>query len=150
MIDHNVPAPEGAPRWAPVPAAPAALTTAYESLAGTSMAGAAEIVVKALDAAGLLQAPGENAELRALIARATGYSALYRQQCENGQHLPWFAEVTVPVACPWCEIARLQEVEQRHQAAQHQQQPVDVPVPTIAPPVAVTSVPLTKRPGGGL
>lgn len=150
VIDPNVPVPQGAPRWAPVPAAPAALTAAYDALAGTSMAGAAEIVVKALDTGGMLQAPGENSELRALVAQATGYSALYTQTCETGQHRHWFAEVIVPVPCPWCMIARLQDVERRHQATQHQQQPAAVQAPTIAPPVAVTPASLTERPGGGL
>jgi hypothetical protein len=108
VIDSNPPVPQSAPAWAPVPATSAALTAAYAALAGTSMAGAASIVVTALDAAGLLQAPGENTELRAMVAQATGYSSLYTQTCENGQHREWFAEVAQAVACPWCQIAQLQ------------------------------------------
>jgi hypothetical protein len=106
--DPNLTTPESAPTGEPVPAASTALNTAYAALAGTSMAGAASIVVTALDAAGLLQAPGENIQLRRLVAQATGYSALYTQTCENGQHREWFAEVAEAVACPWCLIARLQ------------------------------------------
>jgi hypothetical protein len=106
--DLNPTALQSTPPWAPVPAAPAALTAAYAALAGTSMAGAASIVVTALDAAGLLQAPGENTALRQLVAQATGYSALYTQTCEHGQHREWYAEVAEAIECPWCLVARLQ------------------------------------------
>lgn len=108
MKDPSLTAPEHSPHWAPVPAVPAALAVAYDALAGTSMAGAATIVVTGLDAAGMLQAPGENAELRGLVAQASGYSALYRQECAAGQHREWFADVAEAVPCPWCEIAQLQ------------------------------------------
>ncbi|WP_333769603.1 hypothetical protein [Streptomyces sp. IBSBF 2435] len=99
---------QGALPWAPVPAAAAALATAFEALSRTSMQGAAPLVVDALAAADMLQNPGENTELRELVAVATGYSALYRQECENRLHREWFADVAQAVECPWCEVDRLQ------------------------------------------
>jgi hypothetical protein len=106
--DPSLTTPPEIPPYAPVSAAQAALTTAYKALAGTSMSGAALLVVDALGAADQLQAPGENTALRALVAKATGYSALYTQTCENGQHREWFAEIAEAVECPWCLNARLQ------------------------------------------
>lgn len=108
MNDPNLTEPQSTPTWVPVPAAPIALKIAFEALSGTSMAGAAPIVIDALGDADVLQAPGENAELRSLVTKATGYSALYRQTCQNNQHREWFAEVAEAVPCPWCELAELQ------------------------------------------
>jgi hypothetical protein len=94
--------------------------------------GAAETIVLALDAAGLLQDPETAAELyrlrqeraalngvvagadeerallRARLAELQPYEALHPQECEAGQHRAWFADSDGPLPCPWCEIARLQ------------------------------------------
>jgi hypothetical protein len=66
-----------------------------------------------LSYAGLLQSPeaaAEAARLRARVEELAAYEALRPQECEQGQHRQWFADVPTPVACPWCEVARLQAV----------------------------------------
>jgi hypothetical protein len=66
-----------------------------------------------LSYAGLLQSPevaAEFAALRRRVEELKAYEVLRPQECEAGQHRQWFADVEVPVPCPWCEVARLQAV----------------------------------------
>lgn len=95
------------------PALRSALGTVTAALKGPTPHGPATAVVMALSYSGMLQSPETAAELATLRTRVEelqAYEVLHPQECEAGQHRPWFADVEVPVPCPWCEVARLQAV----------------------------------------
>jgi hypothetical protein len=126
------------------PAVRAAVDAARRAMNGPAGPhGAAETIVLALDAAGLLQDPERAAELyrlrqeraalngivagadeerallRARLAELQPYEALHPQFCEAGQHRGWFADSDGPLPCPWCETARAQESARRHYRVEH-------------------------------
>lgn len=94
------------------PAVQAALGVANASMRkGASSHGPASTIVLDLYAAGLLQSTETAAELallRARLAELKPYETLQAQACPDGQHRGWFADAPGPLACPWCEISRLE------------------------------------------
>lgn len=121
------------------PAVRAAVDAARRAMEGlASPHGPAETIVLALADMQLLQDPETAAELvrlrteraslndvlaggdeergllRERLAELQPYEALHPQFCDAGQHRSWFADASVPVPCPWCEIARAQESARQH------------------------------------
>jgi hypothetical protein len=95
------------------PALRSAINTVTAALKGPTPHGPAMAAVLALKFTGQLQSPetaAEAAALRTRVEKLAAYEVLHPQECPEGQHRQWFADVPTPVPCPWCEVARLQAV----------------------------------------